>query len=99
MSSSPAGRLLPRPLFLPREETECLPARGERSRRPLLLLSQQEERHLLEGDLNKALEKKLEELQRNLSQVGFSDASTVLLITTSQDFYLPCFKENGIDFF
>ncbi|CAL9750876.1 unnamed protein product, partial [Musa acuminata subsp. burmannicoides] len=35
----------------------------------LLLLSQQEERHLLEGDLNKALEKKLEELQRNLSQV------------------------------
>lgn len=35
----------------------------------LLLLSQQEERHLLEGELNKALEKKLEELQRNLSQV------------------------------
>ncbi|XP_073104255.1 uncharacterized protein [Elaeis guineensis] len=35
----------------------------------LLLLSQQEERHLLERDVNKALQKKLEELQRNLSQV------------------------------
>ncbi|RWW22082.1 hypothetical protein GW17_00013741 [Ensete ventricosum] len=31
--SSPAGHPLPRPLFLPREETEHLPARGERSRR------------------------------------------------------------------
>ncbi|RZR82407.1 hypothetical protein BHM03_00008815, partial [Ensete ventricosum] len=29
--SLPAGR--PQPLFLPREETECLPAQGERSRR------------------------------------------------------------------
>ncbi|KAG6510987.1 hypothetical protein ZIOFF_029036 [Zingiber officinale] len=35
----------------------------------LLLLSQQEERHMLERDLNKALQNKLEELQRNLSQV------------------------------
>ncbi|KAJ0974996.1 hypothetical protein J5N97_016961 [Dioscorea zingiberensis] len=35
----------------------------------LLLLSQQEERHLLESDVNKALQKKVEELQRNLSQV------------------------------
>ncbi|XP_008795651.2 myosin-10 isoform X3 [Phoenix dactylifera] len=35
----------------------------------LLLLSQQEERHLLERDVNKALQKKLEELQINLSQV------------------------------
>lgn len=35
----------------------------------LLLLSQQEERHLLESDVNKALQKKLEDLQRNLSQV------------------------------
>lgn len=35
----------------------------------LLLLSQQEERHLLERDVNQALQKKMEDLQRNLSQV------------------------------
>ncbi|XP_051147108.1 uncharacterized protein LOC127262461 [Andrographis paniculata] len=35
----------------------------------LLLLSQQEERHLLEGNVNAALQKKIEELQRNLLQV------------------------------
>ncbi|KAL8538944.1 hypothetical protein ACS0TY_000803 [Phlomoides rotata] len=36
----------------------------------LLLLSQQEERHLLERNVNAALQKKIEELQRNLLQVG-----------------------------
>ncbi|KAL3814320.1 hypothetical protein ACJIZ3_015588 [Penstemon smallii] len=35
----------------------------------LLLLSQQEERHLLERNVNEALQKKIEELQRNLLQV------------------------------
>ncbi|XP_027359641.1 golgin IMH1 isoform X3 [Abrus precatorius] len=35
----------------------------------LLLLSQQEERHLLERNVNSALQRKTEELQRNLSQV------------------------------
>ncbi|XP_027112642.1 uncharacterized protein [Coffea arabica] len=35
----------------------------------LLLLSQEEERHLLERNLNIALQKKIEELQRNLLQV------------------------------
>ncbi|KAB5520669.1 hypothetical protein DKX38_024988 [Salix brachista] len=35
----------------------------------LLLLSQQEERHLLERNVNAALQKKTEELQRNLLQV------------------------------
>ncbi|XP_010274392.1 PREDICTED: myosin-3 isoform X2 [Nelumbo nucifera] len=35
----------------------------------LLLLSQQEERHLLERNVNVALQKKIEELQRNLLQV------------------------------
>ncbi|KAJ4815367.1 myosin heavy chain-like protein [Rhynchospora pubera] len=35
----------------------------------LLLLSQQEERHLLERNMNEALLKKIEELQKNLSQV------------------------------
>ncbi|XP_057963834.1 uncharacterized protein LOC131154982 isoform X2 [Malania oleifera] len=35
----------------------------------LLLLSQQEERHLLERNVNATLQKKLEELQRNLLQV------------------------------
>lgn len=35
----------------------------------LLLLSQQEERHLLEGNVNAALQKKIEELRRNLLQV------------------------------
>ncbi|RZS15314.1 hypothetical protein BHM03_00047132, partial [Ensete ventricosum] len=32
-NTSPARRPRPRPLFLPREETERLPARGDRSRR------------------------------------------------------------------
>ncbi|KAK8665353.1 hypothetical protein V6N13_005523 [Hibiscus sabdariffa] len=35
----------------------------------LLLLSQQEERHLLENNVNAALQKKIDELQRNLLQV------------------------------
>ncbi|XP_015073881.1 myosin-13 isoform X2 [Solanum pennellii] len=35
----------------------------------LLLLSQQEERHLLERNVNAALQKKIEDLQRNLLQV------------------------------
>ncbi|RWW27802.1 hypothetical protein GW17_00007754 [Ensete ventricosum] len=35
--SPPAGRLRPRPLFLPREERERLPARGERSRRHVMV--------------------------------------------------------------
>lgn len=35
----------------------------------LLLLSQQEERHLLDRNVNAALERKIEELQRNLLQV------------------------------
>ncbi|XP_009606148.1 uncharacterized protein [Nicotiana tomentosiformis] len=35
----------------------------------LLLLSQQEERHLLERNVNAAMQKKIEELQRNLLQV------------------------------
>eukprot|EP00268_Persea_americana_P066295 TRINITY_DN8997_c0_g1_i1.p1 TRINITY_DN8997_c0_g1~~TRINITY_DN8997_c0_g1_i1.p1 ORF type:complete len:662 (+),score=161.46 TRINITY_DN8997_c0_g1_i1:268-2253(+) len=35
----------------------------------LLLLSQQEERHFLERDVNAALQKKIDELQRNLFQV------------------------------
>ena len=37
----------------------------------LLLLSQQEERYLLESNVNVALRKKMEELQRNLIQVIF----------------------------
>jgi hypothetical protein len=35
----------------------------------LMLLSQQEERHLLERNVNSALQIKTEELQRNLLQV------------------------------
>lgn len=37
----------------------------------LLLMSQQEERHLLERNVNASLQKKVEELQRNLLQVMF----------------------------
>ncbi|KAK6916324.1 SANT/Myb domain [Dillenia turbinata] len=40
----------------------------------LLLLSQQEERHLLERNVNAALRKKIEELQRNLLQILFSSS-------------------------
>jgi hypothetical protein len=41
----------------------------------LLLLSQQEERHLLERNMNAALLKKVEELQKNLSQVNIERES------------------------
>ncbi|KAI9124839.1 hypothetical protein K1719_004166 [Acacia pycnantha] len=37
----------------------------------LLLLSQQEERHLLERNVHSTLQKKVEELQMNLLQVNF----------------------------
>ncbi|KAE8008127.1 hypothetical protein FH972_004667 [Carpinus fangiana] len=44
----------------------------------LLLLSQQEERHLLERNVNAALQRKMEELQRNLLQVTNEKVKTLM---------------------
>ncbi|XP_049351116.1 uncharacterized protein LOC125815637 isoform X2 [Solanum verrucosum] len=44
----------------------------------LLLLSQQEERHLLERNVNAALQKKIEDLQRNLLQVTNEKVKTLM---------------------
>ncbi|XP_057788131.1 uncharacterized protein LOC131005262 isoform X2 [Salvia miltiorrhiza] len=44
----------------------------------LLLMSQQEERHLLEREVNAALQKKIEELQRNLLQVTNEKVKTLM---------------------
>ncbi|XP_042377030.1 myosin-10-like isoform X2 [Zingiber officinale] len=60
----------------------------------LLLLSQQEERHMLERDLNKALQNKLEELQRNLSQVTSEKVNALMeLAELKRDYEL--LKENN----
>ncbi|WOK92363.1 myosin-10 [Canna indica] len=61
----------------------------------LLLLSQQEERHLLERDLCKALQNKLDELQRNLSQVTNEKVKALMeLAELRRDYQL--LKENNL---
>ncbi|XP_031381649.1 uncharacterized protein LOC116196189 isoform X2 [Punica granatum] len=55
----------------------------------LLLLSQQEERHLLEKNVNAALQKKVEELQRNLLQVTTEKVRALMeLAQLKQDYHL-----------
>ncbi|KDO57911.1 hypothetical protein CISIN_1g006179mg [Citrus sinensis] len=55
----------------------------------LLLLSQQEERHLLERNVNSALQKKIEELQRNLFQVTTEKVKALMeLAQLKQDYQL-----------
>lgn len=55
----------------------------------LLLLSQQEERHLLERNVNAALQKKIEELQRNLFQVTTEKVKALMeLAQLKQDYQL-----------
>ncbi|KAH7653922.1 hypothetical protein IHE45_19G110700 [Dioscorea alata] len=61
----------------------------------LLLLSQQEERHLLEGDVNKALLKKVEELQRNLSQVTNEKVNALMELAQLKREY-QLLQENSI---
>lgn len=61
----------------------------------LLLLSQQEERHLLEGDVNKALLKKVEELQRNLSQVTNEKVNALMELAQLKGEY-QLLQENSI---
>ena len=51
----------------------------------LLLLSQQEERHFLERNVNAALQRKMEELQRNLLQV--ISVKCLFLALQLHDFY------------
>ncbi|CAH9110088.1 unnamed protein product [Cuscuta europaea] len=52
-----------------RETSEALALALQEKVAALLLLSQEEERHLLERNMNAALQKKIDELQRNLLQV------------------------------
>ncbi|XP_042062305.1 centrosomal protein of 128 kDa-like isoform X2 [Salvia splendens] len=55
----------------------------------LLLMSQQEERHLLERDVNAALQKKIEELQRNLMQVTNEKVKALMeLAQMKQELYI-----------
>ncbi|KAG6424981.1 hypothetical protein SASPL_115404 [Salvia splendens] len=55
----------------------------------LLLMSQQEERHLLERDVNAALQKKIEELQRNLMQVTNEKVKSLMeLAQLKQELYI-----------
>lgn len=55
----------------------------------LLLLSQQEERHLLDSNVNSALQRKIEELQRNLLQVVFMQC---FLLAFLAQIIMPCFE-------
>ncbi|KAL1833715.1 hypothetical protein ACET3Z_003366 [Daucus carota] len=55
----------------------------------LLLLSQQEERYILESNVNAALQNKLEDLQRNLLQVTNEKVNALMeLAQLKQDYYL-----------
>lgn len=55
----------------------------------LLLLSQQEERHLLERNVNASLQKKVEELQRNLQQVTNEKVKALLeLAELKQEYHI-----------
>lgn len=61
----------------------------------LLLLSQQEERHLLERNVNAALQKKIEELQRNILQVTNEKVKALMeLAQMKQDYQLLQEKVN-----
>ncbi|XP_043713056.1 uncharacterized protein LOC122661650 isoform X2 [Telopea speciosissima] len=60
----------------------------------LLLLSQQDERHLLEKNVNAALQRKIEELQRNLLQVTNEKVKALMeLAQLKQEYQL--FQENA----
>ncbi|KAJ0010697.1 hypothetical protein Pint_33667 [Pistacia integerrima] len=62
----------------------------------LLLLSQQEERHLLEKNVNVALQMKIEELQRNLLQVTNEKVKALVeLAQLKQEYHLLQEKING----
>ncbi|XP_011658871.1 myosin-13 isoform X3 [Cucumis sativus] len=61
----------------------------------LLLLSQQEERHMLERDVNAALQRKTEELQRNLLQVTHEKVKALMeLAQVKQE--LQLLKEKSV---
>ncbi|KAM7265129.1 hypothetical protein ACFE04_002812 [Oxalis oulophora] len=62
----------------------------------LLLLSQQDERHLLEKNVNAALQKKIEELQRNLLQVTNEKVKALMeLAHLKQEYHLLQEKIRG----
>ncbi|XP_057991054.1 uncharacterized protein LOC110648455 isoform X2 [Hevea brasiliensis] len=61
----------------------------------LLLLSQQEERHLLERNVNAALQKKIEELQRNLLQVTNEKVKVLMELARLKQEYQQLQEEIG----
>ncbi|GKD56744.1 hypothetical protein Tco_1290131, partial [Tanacetum coccineum] len=62
----------------------------------LLLLSQQDERYLLESNVNAALQTKLEELQRNLIQVKCSTTEAGIPSTTRKGKFLAGNEEKSM---
>lgn len=62
----------------------------------LLLLSQQEERHLLERDMSSALQKKIEELQNNLSQVTNEKVKVLLEFAQLKREYQLLLESHGL---
>ncbi|XP_024017862.1 TATA element modulatory factor isoform X2 [Morus notabilis] len=61
----------------------------------LLLLSQQEERHLLDSNVNTALQRKIEELQRNLLQVTNEKVRALMELAQLKQEYQLLKEKNG----
>lgn len=78
------------------EASEALALALQEKVSALLLLSQQEERHLLERNVNAALQRKTEELQRNLLQVTHEKVKALMeLAQVKQE--LQLLKEESVD--
>lgn len=77
------------------EASEALALALQEKVSALLLLSQQEERHMLERDVNAALQRKTEELQRNLLQVTHEKVKALMeLAQVKQE--LQLLKEKSV---
>ncbi|XP_038886916.1 uncharacterized protein LOC120077107 isoform X5 [Benincasa hispida] len=77
------------------EASEALALALQEKVSALLLLSQQEERHMLERDVNAALQRKTEELQRNLLQVTHEKVKALMeLAQVKQE--LQVLKEKSV---
>ncbi|XP_020241280.1 myosin-2 heavy chain isoform X2 [Asparagus officinalis] len=84
------------PLDGPHNASDTLAQALQEKVAALLLLSQQEERHLLERDVYQALENKMEELQRNLCQVTNEKVQALMeLAQLKQDYQLLHERSRG----
>ncbi|XP_023553791.1 kinetochore protein SLK19 isoform X1 [Cucurbita pepo subsp. pepo] len=78
------------------EASEALALALQEKVSALLLLSQQEERHLLERNVNAALQRKTEELQRNLLQVTHEKVKALMELAQVKE-ELQLLKEKSVD--